>query len=356
MDGRVDTYSAIGLAFFVRNGHYLAHIKHRSTGTWMLCDNNTVRQLRPSDVTSRRDGFPVNILFQRVRSSRQEDIKTSKLKRPTNSTAMIDDSQDSCEELEHQCTECHQNFENEKLYEGHDCTATDQRDMNAQPHTQKKKSGAPVGAQQERESIFYCTLGKDPITTREFMCLAPGGQLTDAIINGVLDCYSRGNFETYTRESAADSFVFTTYLYNRLTDDNLPGENLDLPMGERRYNRVSRFTRRIKLTDQDILIIPIHTDNHWYLTTVTNLKRGAPMITVINSLRGCGQPEKAIELVKEYLRYATGTQEANQTVLTANVTQQDNLTDCGVYVLLFSKFILQNFNRFRVRLVFEMNS
>ena len=71
MDGSVDTYCAIGLAFFVNNGHYLAHIKHQSTGTWMLCDNNTVRQLQPSNVTTRRDGFPVNILFHRIRSSQQ---------------------------------------------------------------------------------------------------------------------------------------------------------------------------------------------------------------------------------------------------------------------------------------------
>ena len=115
-------------------------------------------------------------------------------------------------------------------------------------------------------------------------------------------------------------------------------------------NRIRNWTKRVNIFNKDFLIIPVCTGCHWLLV-VLKMNQGAGISMVLfdsaNRLQQSSSQSHrpSVErLIKNYLKdewAATGKHEVKtksvwfEDVCYADVPQQPNETDCGVYVIKF---------------------
>ena len=188
------------------------------------------------------------------------------------------------------------------------------------------------------ENSVYCHLGNSIIGRHDYLTLRPGTQLNDEVINGML------HFEA---QDIASCHLFPTHFLERYLNPvgaNQPDSFTSL--GERRHAGVSRWTRGINLVAKKVVLIPVNWDNHWYLIAATNMDGIKTDITVLNSVEGVGNVDRAVAAVKEYLWFECLLD--NFRVITPRVPSQISENDCGIFTILYARFLLASLDDFQV--------
>ena len=119
-----------------------------------------------------------------------------------------------------------------------------------------------------------------------------------------------------------------------------------LPLPERRHGRVARWTRNTELYKKDIILFPICLDTgnsdgekHWLLLAV--LLGQDPVVVVMDSLGGARADQ--LTEIREYMEVEArvkGKEVPSFRVLRAQVPQQTDGFNCGIFVTMYVARIL----------------
>ncbi|CAI7619174.1 unnamed protein product [Penicillium manginii] len=163
-------------------------------------------------------------------------------------------------------------------------------------------------------------------------CLKTLSWLNDEIINSYLTVLVQ-----YLRQSTGNAgnerprfHAFNTFFYTTLRDKG--------------YQGVRRWANRAKiggegLLDVQTVFIPVHESSHWTLLVVRPADRA---IEYFDSLDRMGrQGARQVKNIKEWLRGELGAKydDDEWNVLPSVSSQQDNGSDCGVFLLTNAKAI-----------------
>ncbi|XP_027147513.1 sentrin-specific protease 7b isoform X1 [Larimichthys crocea] len=235
--------------------------------------------------------------------------------------------------------------------------------------------------------------GRITVTKEDLACLNGGEFLNDVIIDFYLKYLL---LEGVGGSVAERSHVFSSFFYKQLSRRRAAGENdapsvLDRHM---RHQRVKTWTRHVDIFTKDFLFVPVNQEAHWFLVVVcfpgleelqyeafqrptggseqaggkpsvslrshqtpdcvhqgcqkdTVLKR--PCILVMDSLK-VSYHENVCRLLRDYLQVEWEVRRATPRLFTSDnmrssncrVPQQDNSSDCGLYLLQYVESFLQN--------------
>ncbi|EFR01879.1 hypothetical protein MGYG_04878 [Nannizzia gypsea CBS 118893] len=176
------------------------------------------------------------------------------------------------------------------------------------------------------------TISGDPLTRKDFAtCYTPLAWLNDEVINAylaiILD-YARRASGSSGRLREPKYHAFNSFFYSSLRD--------------RGYESVRRWASRARIGGQALLgvemvLIPIHNQAHWTLMVV---KPKARSIEYFDSLSGASRAH--ISRVKEWLQGELRDLfvEEEWRVLPTDSPQQDNGSDCGVFLLTTAKMVV----------------
>jgi Ulp1 family protease len=161
-------------------------------------------------------------------------------------------------------------------------------------------------------------------------CIKPLAWLNDEIINAyltVLVQYLRHSTGNTAPNERPKFHAFNTFFYSTLRDKG--------------YQGVRRWANRAKiggeaLLDVDTVFIPVHQASHWTLIVVRPMDR---TIEYFDSLGARGVRE--VEVIKKWLHGELGDKfdPEEWTFLPSVSSQQDNMSDCGVFLLVNAKAI-----------------
>ncbi|CEJ58400.1 hypothetical protein PMG11_07057 [Penicillium brasilianum] len=161
-------------------------------------------------------------------------------------------------------------------------------------------------------------------------CIKPLAWLNDEIINAyltVLVQYLRQSTGNTASNDRPKFHAFNTFFYSTLRDKG--------------YQGVRRWANRAKiggeaLLDVDTVFIPVHQASHWTLMVVRPMDR---TIEYFDSLGARGARE--VEVIKKWLHGELGDKfdPEEWTFLPSVSSQQDNMSDCGVFLLVNAKAI-----------------
>lgn len=177
------------------------------------------------------------------------------------------------------------------------------------------------------------TPGGDPLTRRDLAtCYQPLAWLNDEVINAYLAVII--NFLRQTGEASSNEqprhHAFNSFFFSNLRDKG--------------YDSVRRWATRAKIGKGNLLgvetvLVPIHHRSHWTLLVVKPVAR---TIEHFDSLGGMSRAHVA--LIKDWLRMELGDLfvEEEWTALPSRSSQQDNGSDCGVFLLTTAKLSALN--------------
>ena len=206
------------------------------------------------------------------------------------------------------------------------------------------------------ELPFVCQYPPPPhtggvrITIPDYQTLNKGIYLNDNIIDFYLNYLFR---EKLSAQLEGKVFIFSSYFYKRLTADPVEGSmmaimerDLKLPLAQKRHRRVLNWTKAIKLSQHELVIFPICKNSHWFLVTAV-MTRDRSFLVVMDSLGGDNR--EVVALIKEYLIIELNMEEGNTNleevkkieVVQSCLPQQDNFTDCGLYLLHYVEKMLE---------------
>jgi Ulp1 family protease len=218
------------------------------------------------------------------------------------------------------------------------------RELDGQRPSRVRPSGPPVrmlspewlarvqtAMQSKQNHAVATSLAGDEIYQRDIAtCLRPLAWLNDEIINsylGLLIHYLRQSNGNLGPNDRPRFHSFNTFFYSTLRDKG--------------YQGVRRWANRAKiggegLLNVDTVFIPIHESSHWTLMVVRPVDR---TIEYFDSLGARGA--RQVKTVKEWLRGELGSKynEKEWTFLSSASSQQDNGSDCGVFLLTNAKAI-----------------
>ncbi|CBF84207.1 hypothetical protein AN2689.2 [Aspergillus nidulans FGSC A4] len=173
------------------------------------------------------------------------------------------------------------------------------------------------------------SLTRDDIDT----CLTPMAWLNDEVINsylGLIVNHMRHENGNAGRHDKPRYHAFNTFFFSNLRDKG--------------YDSVKRWAKRAKiggkdLLDVDTVFIPVHNKAHWTLIVV---KPSARTIEHFDSLGSLSR--RHVETVKGWLRGELGDlyDDDEWEVLPSESPQQDNGSDCGVFLLTTAKAVALN--------------
>ncbi|EYE92932.1 SUMO protease ULP1 [Aspergillus ruber CBS 135680] len=175
------------------------------------------------------------------------------------------------------------------------------------------------------------TLSGDPLTKRDLAtCYTPARWLNDEVINAYLailiDYLRRANGNA-GRHDKPKFHAFNTFFFSNLRDKG--------------YSSVSRWAKRAKiggeaLLEVDTVYIPVHNSAHWTLMVVKPTEKS---IEYFDSL-GSASPHH-VAIVKDWLRGELSARyiEEEWSVVPTVSPQQDNGSDCGVFLLSTAKAV-----------------
>ncbi|QQK40469.1 Ulp1 protease family protein [Penicillium digitatum] len=175
------------------------------------------------------------------------------------------------------------------------------------------------------------SLAGDDLYQRDIItCIRPEAWLNDEIINAYLSLLVHYLRQSHGNLGPGDRplfHAFNTFFYSTLRDKG--------------YEGVQRWAKRAKiggegLLNVDTVFIPVHESSHWTLMVVRPAER---TIEYFDSLGSRGP--RQVKNVKQWLRGELGSQynDAQWTVLPSVSSQQDNGSDCGVFLLTNAKAI-----------------
>ncbi|XP_064617471.1 sentrin-specific protease 6-like [Liolophura sinensis] len=232
------------------------------------------------------------------------------------------------------------------------------------------------------------------ISTEDLFCLREGEFLNDVIIDFYLKYLVN---EVLSEEDRNRTYVFSSFFYKRLTQRQgrlSPDDKQQMDLKERRHDRVKTWTRHVDLFSKDFIIVPINEHSHWFLaiicfpglisvrsraqkqlnTTPTSSpsvdntphsesmetsddgsesnttnpvdqfpsSHAQPCILVFDSLAGPARTT-VVKTLREYLSVEWNAKKKTSRTFDRDtvrggypkVPQQNNFSDCGVFVLQF---------------------
>ncbi|RXN07189.1 dihydropyrimidinase-related 5 [Labeo rohita] len=176
------------------------------------------------------------------------------------------------------------------------------------------------------------------ITEEDLSCLEEGEFLNDVIIDFYLRYLVSGQQE---KEDASKYHVFSSFFFKRLTQKDhrrLP-ETTGLSIQERRHSRVKTWTRGVNLFEKDFIFVPINQMAHWYLAVICfpgKISQTSGLDLSLNGRRYL-QEEWKVKMGSEQ-SFGNGTMNG----WSPHVPQQDNFTDCGIYLLQYVESFLKD--------------
>ncbi|KAM8721754.1 sentrin-specific protease 7b isoform 2-T5 [Acanthopagrus schlegelii] len=260
---------------------------------------------------------------------------------------------------------------------------------------QRKKNLNSSGLQQLPTRLIQYPLapckGRIAVTKEDLACLDGGEFLNDVIIDFYLKYLL---LERVGGSVAERSHVFSSFFYKQLSRRRAAGENdaPSVPDRHMRHQRVKTWTRHVDIFTKDFLFVPVNQEAHWFLVLVcfpgleevqyeefhsptggseraagkpsprsqqppeclqqgchrdTVVKR--PCILVMDSLK-LSYHENVCRLLRDYLQVEWAVRRGTSRLFTSDtmrssncrVPQQDNSSDCGVYLLQYAESFLQN--------------
>ncbi|XP_033181428.1 sentrin-specific protease 7-like [Mastacembelus armatus] len=235
--------------------------------------------------------------------------------------------------------------------------------------------------------------GRITVTKEDLACLDSGQFLNDVIIDFYLKYLL---LEGVGGSVAERSHVFSSFFYKQLSRRRAAGEDDApcIPDRHMRHQRVKTWTRHVDIFTKDFLFVPVNQEAHWYLVVVcfpgveqaqyeefqsrtggseraagkpavslralqapgcteqgwhrlTVMKR--PCILVMDSLK-LSYHENVCRLLRDYLQVEWQVRRGTPRLFTSDtmrssscrVPQQDNSSDCGLYLLQYVESFLQN--------------
>lgn len=204
------------------------------------------------------------------------------------------------------------------------------------------------------EAAFEINFGKLNVTNIDARLLLPGEDLNDTLIDFFLKMILKVFREEVTKDVPKPRQVhaFSSLFYTQLKKDADAGNP---------FTKLLRWSKDIEILKQDILVLPICSNKHWYLTLILNpyavmdnneehhMRR--PRMLYLNSL--CQGAETDLENnrpvyenVTMYLQAEArceGEREAFTETIQEDVglvPMQKNQCDCGVFILEYVTQIL----------------
>ncbi|BCS29548.1 SUMO protease ULP1 [Aspergillus puulaauensis] len=178
------------------------------------------------------------------------------------------------------------------------------------------------------------TLSGDPLTKRDLAsCFTPMAWLNDEVINSYLAViidYLRRENNNDGRHDKPRYHAFNSFFFSNLRDKG--------------YDSVRRWATRAKIGKNDLLnvdtvFIPVHNNSHWTLIVVKPVDKTIEHFDSLGSLS-----RRHVGVVKTWLKGELGPLfvEKDWAVLPSVSPQQDNGSDCGVFLLSTAKAIAAN--------------
>ncbi|XP_035854257.1 sentrin-specific protease 7-like isoform X2 [Sander lucioperca] len=235
--------------------------------------------------------------------------------------------------------------------------------------------------------------GRITVTTEDLACLGGGKFLNDVIIDFYLKYLV---LEGVGGPVADRSHIFSSFFYKQLSRRRAAGEDSasSVPDRDMRHQRVKTWTRNVDIFTKDFLFVPVNQEAHWFLVLIcfpgleevqyqefqrptggseraagnpsafslrsqqppctqqgcqrdSVLKR--PCILVMDSLK-LSYHENVCRLLRDYLQVEWAVRRGTPRHFTSEsmkscscrVPQQDNSSDCGLYLLQYTHSFLQN--------------
>ncbi|KAF0046347.1 hypothetical protein F2P81_002876 [Scophthalmus maximus] len=175
--------------------------------------------------------------------------------------------------------------------------------------------------------------GRITVNKEDLACLDAGQFLNDVIIDFYLKFLL---LEGGGGCVAERSHVFSSFFFKQLSRRRAPGEDdaPSLPDRHMRHRRVKTWTRHMDIFRKDYLFVPVNQE---------------PCILVMDSLK-LTDHEDVCRLIRGYLQVEWDVRMKTRRLFSRDsmrssscrVPQQDNSSDCGVYLLQYVHSFLQN--------------
>ncbi|XP_077440431.1 sentrin-specific protease 7-like isoform X2 [Vanacampus margaritifer] len=225
--------------------------------------------------------------------------------------------------------------------------------------------------------------GRITVTKEDLACLESGQFLNDVIIDFYLKFLL---VEGGGRAVAERSHIFSSFFFKHLNSQKISSKGAAVdPDQYMRHQRVKTWTRHVDIFTKDFLFVPINEAAHWYLAVIcfpgqdgkryaqrasesklyskrseqppTCTEEGCmrevtltqPCILIMDSLKAL-QRENVCKLLRDYLQVEWEERRGLHRVFTSDsmhsyscsVLQQDNYSDCGLYLLQYVESFFQN--------------
>ncbi|XP_061760608.1 sentrin-specific protease 7-like isoform X2 [Nerophis ophidion] len=225
--------------------------------------------------------------------------------------------------------------------------------------------------------------GRITVTKEDLSCLERGEFLNDVIIDFYLKFLL---LEGGGCAVAERSHIFSSFFFKQLSRGQVADESIAAFQDPyMRHQRVKTWTRHVDIFNKDFLFVPINQDAHWFLAVVCfpgqdgvhyeqqtsasrlvslrseqppactqqgctrNTVLTRPCILVMDSLKLLHH-EHVCKLLRDYLQVEWEERRELRRVFSSDnmhncsciVPQQDNSTDCGLYLLQYVESFLQN--------------
>ncbi|KAJ1954508.1 SUMO1 sentrin specific peptidase 1 [Dipsacomyces acuminosporus] len=174
---------------------------------------------------------------------------------------------------------------------------------------------------------FTAEINSVPVGDRDIATLGDGRWLNDEVINFYMQLIVSRSEQN---PALPKVHAFNTFFYSKLKEQG--------------YASVRRWTRRIRLFEKDVLIVPVHLGVHW-CCAVVDFK--AKSIAYYDSL--LGDNFKCLRLLMDYLRNESKDKlgkdfDGSGWTLRCDkgIPRQQNGYDCGVFSATFAEYASRN--------------
>ena len=166
------------------------------------------------------------------------------------------------------------------------------------------------------------------IKTSDLLGLNGENWLNDNVIEFYMNLIAdRSMKEAYRREKLPTVYAMSTYFFRRLMENG--------------PSAVKRWLKNVDIFDYDLILVPIHQEEHWCLATVDFR---CPGVFYYDSMGGHNMP--ALSLILEYLqvehlnkRNAVLDIKRYVKEIVEDCPQQENGADCGIFACKAAEFL-----------------
>ncbi|KAJ2505176.1 SUMO1 sentrin specific peptidase 1 [Coemansia sp. RSA 2052] len=174
---------------------------------------------------------------------------------------------------------------------------------------------------------FTAEINNVPVTAHDVDTLGDGKWLNDEVINFYMQLIMS---RSEKNPKLPRVHAFNTFFYSTLRDQG--------------YARVKRWTRRIKLFEMDLVVVPVHLGVHWCCAVIDFR---AKAVIYYDALLGDNQ--ECLRLLMGYLhdeskdKLGTTFDDSGWTTrCDKQIPQQMNGYDCGVFAITFAEYVARD--------------